>query len=130
MNCKSCSNEYNLFDRKPCILLLCGHTICQRCAREKLSTKSTTTTKDKRCPHCHEAILSLKPNFAMLDFFECLVKTVSNDATSSNAESQTTPTETTTTFFSANHKHAFESMAQDESNHHLWACEGTRIFGN
>jgi hypothetical protein len=124
MNCKSCSNEYNLFDRKPYILLLCGHTICQRCAKEKrLSNKN----KDKRCPHCNEEILSLKPNFAMLDFFECLVKTNSNETNECKIESTTTQNEP---FFSANHKHTFESIPQDENNNHLWACDGTRMFGN
>jgi hypothetical protein len=127
MNCKSCLNEFNLSKEKPVTLLLCGHTICLKCAQTKLAN-------EKRCPFCMEEILLFKSNYAMLDILEC-AKNISKedlnliDLNEEKKNFEDNNDNKNEKFFSANHKHLFEKFSQKEADAY-WHCEGTHLFGN
>ena len=61
LNCKICFEVFNTSNRKPIIVMLCGHTFCLECV-DKLKKQ------DFICPNDREPITNQKPNYALLDF--------------------------------------------------------------
>ena len=60
-SCKICFEKYDVTYRKPTILMLCAHTICNICLKG---------LKNYECPTCRDEIISTKPNFALIEQLE------------------------------------------------------------
>ena len=54
--CKICYECYNTTDRKPMIMMMCCHTLCNTCLIDLKKTMSSYN-----CPTCRELIISEKP---------------------------------------------------------------------
>ena len=51
LNCKICSTPFNLNDRLPLKLTVCGHVFCRPCLKKTLESLTTSETQFK-CPTC------------------------------------------------------------------------------
>ena len=63
-SCKICFEKYDVTYRKPTILMLCAHTICNICLKG---------LKNYECPTCRDEIISTKPNFALIEQLEIIL---------------------------------------------------------
>lgn len=67
MECKECLNLYNDFENVPRLLIFCGHSICEKCLIDSVSTKKEIT-----CPECQQKSLindvnEMPKNLALLN---------------------------------------------------------------
>ena len=63
MYCNICYEKFDLNSHKPVIIMMCAHTFCSKCLHK--------LTKDSElCPVCKGEIISMKPNYSIIEFLE------------------------------------------------------------
>jgi hypothetical protein len=58
--CKICFEKFDSLDRKPIIMMMCCHTICNNCIND------LKTMPNYYCPTCRQPIISEKPKYIIV----------------------------------------------------------------
>ncbi len=64
MNCKLCTHKYNKSERRPFVLIPCGHTYCSCCVTH---LKNKDTIQPFTCPKCKKRVKSETLNLDLLE---------------------------------------------------------------
>ncbi|EFO98347.1 hypothetical protein CRE_24267 [Caenorhabditis remanei] len=70
LECKICVRQYNETDRIPRIIPVCGHTICEDCARNIIRGNTLKCPIDRKDVNVEGGASSLPRNFAILETIE------------------------------------------------------------
>ncbi|EFP04720.1 hypothetical protein CRE_03516 [Caenorhabditis remanei] len=70
LECKICVRQYNETDRIPRVIPVCGHTLCEDCARNIISGNTLKCPVDRRDVNVEGGASSLPRNFAILETIE------------------------------------------------------------
>ncbi|KAF1756503.1 hypothetical protein GCK72_012956 [Caenorhabditis remanei] len=70
LECKICVRQYNDTDRIPRVIPVCGHTLCEDCARNIIRGNTLKCPIDRRDVNVEGGASSLPRNFAILETIE------------------------------------------------------------
>ncbi|KAF1756502.1 hypothetical protein GCK72_012955 [Caenorhabditis remanei] len=70
LECKICVRQYNETDRIPRVIPVCGHTLCEDCAKNIISGNTLKCPIDRRDVNVEGGASSLPRNFAILETIE------------------------------------------------------------
>ena len=60
--CELCAEGFNQYDKKPCSIVPCGHTMCLHCLNRLEASKPSKSV----CPFCRENIEAKVPNWEVI----------------------------------------------------------------